>query len=170
QITEEFNVKINFSNIVEYVEISKSPNTIVTKTNLNYNIIELINNFRINIHYYLKSNQSSPLLSFQNGLSIIMKNTQRDQLYLLVFLQPFKPNWKQVLQQDIINWIKDNGGSWSSLSFANSEGKKFIINLTKVIWCIDMCDHNKFKERSYHIPLIFMQFFEQANPESYKEG
>ncbi|CAG8481510.1 15475_t:CDS:2 [Gigaspora rosea] len=170
QITEEFNVKINSSDIVEYVEISKSPNTIATKTNLNCNIIELINNFRINIHYYLKSNQSSPPLLFQNGLSIIMKNAQRDQLYLPVFSQPSKPNRKQVLQHDIINWIKDNGGGWSSSSFANSEGKKFVINLTEVIWYIDMHDHNKFKERSYHIPLIFMQFFGRANPESYKEG
>ncbi|CAG8523511.1 4076_t:CDS:2, partial [Scutellospora calospora] len=170
QITEEFNVDVNSSDIIEYVEISKSQNTFATKTNLNCNIIELINNFGINIHYHFKSDQSLPPSSFQNGLSIIMKHVQRDQLYLPIFSQPSKPNRKQILQQDIINWIKDNGGGWSSSSFANLEGKKFVVNLTEVIWYIDMRDHNKFKERSYHIPPIFMQFFGRANPESYKEG
>ncbi|CAG8839508.1 23352_t:CDS:2, partial [Gigaspora margarita] len=168
QATEEFSVKIDSSDI-EFVEISKSQNAVATKASLNCNIIELINSFGINIHYHLKSDQTLPPSSFQNGLSIIMKNAQRDQLYLPVFSQPSKPNRKQILQQDIVNWIKNNGSGWSSSSFANSDGKKFVVNLTEVIWYIDMRGHDKFKERSYHIPSTFMQFFGRANPESYKE-
>ena len=33
-----------------------------------------------------------------------------------------------------------------------------------------MCDHEKFKERGYHIPELFHEFFDRANPESYKQS
>ncbi|CAG8806607.1 44727_t:CDS:2, partial [Gigaspora margarita] len=163
QTTKKFSVKVDSSEI-EFVEINKSQNAVATKANLNCNIIELINSFGINIHYYLKSNQTLPPSSFLNGLSIIMKNVQQDQLYLPVFSQPSKPNQKQILQQDIINWIKNNGSGWSSLSFANSNRKKFV-DLMEVIWYIDMRCHDKFKEYeldSFVVSILgYISFFQQ---------
>ncbi|CAG8808931.1 12134_t:CDS:2, partial [Gigaspora rosea] len=49
-------------------------------------------------------------------------------------------------QNDIVNWIKNNSSGWLSSLFANSDGKKFVVNLMEVIWYIDMCGHDKFKE------------------------
>ncbi|RIB07339.1 hypothetical protein C2G38_2214727 [Gigaspora rosea] len=109
RIMEECNVKIDSSKIIKYVKISKSQNSTATKTSLTCNILELINNFGTNIYYRLKNNQTLPSTSLQNGLSIIMKNVQQNQLHLPVFSQLSKPNRKLILQQDIINWIKNNG-------------------------------------------------------------
>ena len=50
------------------------------------------------------------------------------------------------------------------------QGKQFITCLTEAIWYIDMCNHKKLEERSYHIPEPFLEFFGRANPESYKES
>jgi hypothetical protein len=33
-----------------------------------------------------------------------------------------------------------------------------------------MCNHEKLKERSYHIPELFKEFFGRADPESYKQS
>ena len=33
-----------------------------------------------------------------------------------------------------------------------------------------MCNHKKFEERSCHIPDLFLEFFDRANPESYKHS
>ena len=50
------------------------------------------------------------------------------------------------------------------------QGKQFITCLTETIWYIDMCNHEKLKERSYHIPELFHEFFGRADPKSYKQS
>ncbi len=38
-----------------------------------------------------------------------------------------------------------------------------------MIWYVDIYDHQKFEERNYHIPKIFLEFFDYTNSESYKQ-
>ncbi|CAG8845737.1 20204_t:CDS:2, partial [Racocetra persica] len=57
-----------------------------------------------------------------------------------------KSNRKQKLLSDIIEWIRNRGGGWSTQLYANTQGKQFVTSLTEVIWYIDMCDHQKFED------------------------
>src|SRR6185312_11132970 len=93
---------------------------------------------------------------------------QKKQIYLLPILKSERLNRKQTLYNDIIEWILQHGGGWSSAEYANTQGKKFVSCLSEAIWYIDMHGHKKFEERSYHIPELFLGFFGRANPESYK--
>ncbi|RIB15958.1 hypothetical protein C2G38_2038956 [Gigaspora rosea] len=63
-----------------------------------------------------------------------------------------------------------HGGGWFTQSYADTQGKQFVNCLTETIWYIDMRDHKKFKDRSYHIPKLFLKFFGRANPELYKQS
>ncbi|CAG8781459.1 17150_t:CDS:2, partial [Gigaspora rosea] len=70
----------------------------------------------------------------------------------------------------IVEWVRHHGGEWTTQTYANTQGKQLIVNLHEVIWYIDMRGHKKFKDRSYHIPELFLEFFNRASPESYKEA
>ncbi|CAG8642760.1 37483_t:CDS:2 [Gigaspora margarita] len=59
---------------------------------------------------------------------------------------------------------------WSLIESANAQEKRFVSCLCDIIWYINMHDHLKLKERSYHILELFMEFFGRANPESYKNS
>ncbi|GES92539.1 hypothetical protein RCL_jg28868.t1 [Rhizophagus clarus] len=78
----------------------------------------------------------------QNGFTILMKNAYRSQLYLPIFSQSEKMNCKQVLHNDIIDWIRNHKGDNP-------------LNL--------MLIHMKSNL------LIFLEFFDHANPESHKQ-
>ena len=128
-------------------------------------------NIRIHIHYQLKTDDIiSALIPRQNGFTILMQNAHSSQLHLPIFSQSNKINHKQTLRNDLVDWIHNHGGGWSTQSFANMQGKEFIISLTETIWYIDMHNHKKLEERSYHIPELFLEFFDRANPESYKQS
>src|SRR5271154_4596141 len=99
-----------------------------------------------------------------------MQNACRSQLYLPIFSQSRKSNRKQILRNNLVDWIKHHGSGWSSQTYANMQGKQFITCLTETIWYIDMCNHKKFEERNNHIPELLLEFFGRANPESYKES
>ncbi|CAG8849452.1 15071_t:CDS:1, partial [Racocetra persica] len=59
----ECNINIDSSEIIDSVKLSKSTNTILIQDSLNCSIIELTNNFGVNIYYHLKTdNDSSTLL------------------------------------------------------------------------------------------------------------
>ncbi|RIB27040.1 hypothetical protein C2G38_2161561 [Gigaspora rosea] len=139
QITEETIINIDSLEVIDCVELSKSTNTVAVQASLNCSIVELTSNFGVNVHYHLKTDDS-PTLPLQNCFTIMMQNAQRNQLYL-PNSSYCKPNRKQLLQQDIIDWIGHNG--------------------------VD--GHSKFEERGYHIPQAFMEFFGCANPESTKK-
>ncbi|CAG8845386.1 13191_t:CDS:2, partial [Gigaspora margarita] len=80
-----------------------------------------------------------------------------DQKYLPTVLKFKQLNRKQTLYNDIIEWICQNR-------------KRFVNCLCEAIWYINMHEHLKLKERSYHIPELFLVFFGHANPKSYKES
>ena len=81
---------------------------------------------------------------------------------------------KQILQNNLIDWIKNHNGIWKMahliICYASIQGKQFIVSLTEAIWYIDMWNHKKFKEQSYHISEISPKCFDHAIPESYKQS
>ncbi|CAG8509016.1 40401_t:CDS:2 [Gigaspora margarita] len=55
-----------------------------------------------------------------------------------------------------------HGGEWSTQLYADMQGKQFVNCLTETIWYIDMHNHKRFKDCSYHIPKLFLEFFALA--------
>ncbi|CAG8844731.1 18720_t:CDS:2, partial [Gigaspora margarita] len=106
----------------------------------------------------------------QNYFTIMMQNARRAKLYFPTFPQLEKANRKQKLYSDIVDWVQRHSGGWSAQSYADTQGKQFVNCLTKTIWYIDMRDHKRFEDRSYHILKLFLKFFGRANPESYKQS
>ena len=171
EISLECNIAIASSEEIERVELSETITSITTQVSLNCGIMELTTSVGIHIHYRLKTDDIiSALVPRQNGFTILMQNAHRFQLHLPIFSQSDKINRKQTLRNDLVDWIHNNGGGWSSQSYANTQGKQFVINLTEAVWYIDMRNYKKFEERSCYIPKCFLKFFDRADPESYKQS
>ena len=129
-------------------------------------------NVGIHIHYQFKVNDDSvsDMVPQRNSFTIMMQNARKTQLYLPTSLRSEGANRKLTLRSNLVDWIQSHGGGWSTQSYANTQGKQFIISLTETIWYIDICNYQKFEERSYHLPNLFLEFFGRANPESYKQS
>jgi hypothetical protein len=172
ELSPECNIAVTSSEVVERVELSETPVSVATQVSLNCDIIELTKNVGIHIHYRLKIDNDaiSDIVPQQDSFTILMQNARRTQLHLPAFSQLDRANRKLTLRGDLVDWIHRHNGGWSTQSYANTQGKQFIISLTETIWYVDMRDHQKLEERSYHIPEIFLEFFGCANPESYKQS
>ena len=171
EISPECNIAIVSSEEIKHVELSETLTSVAIQVSLNCGIIELTTSVGIHIHYRLKTDDIiSASVPRQNGFTILMQNACRSQLHLPIFPQSDKVNRKQMLRNDLVDWIHNHGGGWSSQSYANTQGKQFIINLTEAVWYIDMRNHKKLEERSCHIPECFLKFFDRADPESYKQS
>jgi len=88
--------------------------------------------------------------------------------YLPEFKLPAKNSWEQ-LRIDLNELIKSNGGGWIGKDNANNIGKKFVNDLTKSIWYVDICSYKTFNDR-FKIPALFSNFFDRAHPEKYKNS
>ncbi|CAG8832620.1 1869_t:CDS:1, partial [Gigaspora margarita] len=66
----------------------------------------------------------------------------------------------------IIKWIQQYQSSWSTQTLTDNEGKQFIIALSNALWYIDICDRTKLQERNFHIPQLFLEFLDRANPKA----
>ncbi len=172
ELSPDCNIVVTSSEEIERVELSETSTATTTQVSVDCNIIELTKSVgMIHIHYRLKTDDIALVpQNSQNSFTILMRNAQKSQLYLPIFSQSRNINRKQILRNDLVNWIHSHGGGWSSQSYANTQGKEFIISLTEMIWYIDMCNYKKLKERGYHMPEMFLEFFNRANPESYKQS
>jgi hypothetical protein len=88
------------------------PTAPAIQVSLNYNIIEVTKGVGIHIYYRLKTEDITATSSPQNGFTILMQNVRRSQLYLPTFSQ--SGNHKQILRNDLVDWIHNHGGGWSS--------------------------------------------------------
>ncbi|PKB93258.1 hypothetical protein RhiirA5_441859 [Rhizophagus irregularis] len=168
EISPECNIAVTSSKEIERIELSEALAASATQASLNCNIIELTKGVGIYIHYRLKTDITTATPASQNGFAILMQNARKSKLYLPTF--PQSGNRKQTLRNDLVDWIHNNGGGWSTQSYANTQGKEFIVSLTEAIWYIDMHSHKKLEERSFHIPNIFLEFFDRTNSESHKHS
>jgi len=170
ELSPESNIVVTDSEVIERVEISETQTAVATQVSLKCGIIEVTTNMGIHIHYRLKTDDdiTSDLVPRQNSFMILMQNAR--QTHLPTFSQSENTNRKQKLRSDLIGWIHHHGGGWSTQSYANTQGKQFVTSLTETIWYIDMRNHQKLEERSYHIPNIFLEFFGRADPKLYKES
>ncbi|GBC02254.1 hypothetical protein RclHR1_04520007 [Rhizophagus clarus] len=172
ELSPECGINIAASEVIERVELSETSVSTVTQISPECGIIELTLSIGMHIHYRLKNDTRMipDLVPQQNSFMIMMQNAHRTQLYLPIFSQSGKPNRKQTLRGDLVNWVHLHNGGWSTQSLTDTQGKQFIVSLVETIWYIDMCNHEKLKERSYHIPELFHKFFGRADPESYKQS
>ncbi|GES98595.1 hypothetical protein GLOIN_2v1782174 [Rhizophagus clarus] len=172
ELSPECGINIAASEVIERVELSETPVSTATQISPKCGIIELTSSIGVHIHYRLKNDTRMipDLVPQRNSFMIMMQNAHRTQLYLPIFSQSGKPNRKQTLRGDLVNWVHLHNGGWSTQSLADTQGKQFIVSLVETIWYIDMCNHEKLKERSYHIPELFYEFFGRADPESYKQS
>lgn len=172
ELSPECNIAVTNSEEIERVELGKTPAAVATKVSPNCNIVEVTTNIGVHIHYRLKNEEAYALVPQQNSFTVMMqnaRNARQSRLNLPTFSQSGRIDRKQALRNDIIDWIRNHGGGWTQ-SYANTQGKQFITSLTEAIWYIDMRDHKKLEERSYHIPALLHEFFGRASPESYKES
>ncbi|GET04088.1 uncharacterized protein LOC105326236 [Rhizophagus clarus] len=146
ELSSECSINIAASEVIERVELSETPVSTATQISPECGIIELTSSIGVHIHYQLKND--TRMIPDLSG----------------------KPNCKQTLRDDLVNWVYLHNGGWSTQSLADTQGKQFIVSLVETIWYIDMCNHEKLKERSYHIPELFYEFFGRADPESYKQS
>ncbi|PKB93803.1 hypothetical protein RhiirA5_507835 [Rhizophagus irregularis] len=170
ELSPECNIALANSEEIERVELSETPTAIATQVSPSCNIVEPTKSVGIHMHYRLKPDETISTTGPLNSFTILMQNERKSQLYFPIISQSNKINRKQTLRNDLVNWIQNHGGEWSTQSYADTRGKEFIISLTETIWYIDMRNHKKFEERSYYIPDLFLEFFDRANPESYKQS
>lgn len=153
---------------INYIEISQSINSEAIQVSPDCNIIEITNTFGTNIHYHLKNEKKLPANTL-NSFDILMQSaTRSNKLYTPNFLYS-APNRKQLLRLDIANWIQHHKSGWSTQLSADNQGKQFVVALSEALWYIDIHDYNKLEERSCHIPYLFHEFLNRADPESYRE-
>ena len=88
--------------------------------------------------------------------------------YLPEFKLPAKNSWDQ-LRIDLNELIRNNGGGWIGKDNANSIRKRFVSDLTKSIWYVDICSYKTLNDR-FKIPALFTNFFDRAHPERYKKS
>ncbi|RIA84335.1 hypothetical protein C1645_832418 [Glomus cerebriforme] len=72
--------------------------------------------------------------------------------------------------QDLVTWIKNNGGGWKERLIADSIGKTFINDLLYSIWYVDTCGIEKMKGRVIHLSKELEEFFNRSDPSSYKNA
>ncbi|CAG8790210.1 19682_t:CDS:2, partial [Racocetra persica] len=110
EISPECNISIDPSETIDHIELSQMLDAGATtiQASLHCEIIESTKAFGLNTHYYLKTSDivTSHLVPLNN---------------------------KQVLYNDIIEWIHQNGRGWSSIEDADSQGKKFVSCLCEAI-------------------------------------
>ncbi|RIB15432.1 hypothetical protein C2G38_2192362 [Gigaspora rosea] len=80
------------------------------------------------------------------------------------------PNRKLLPRLDIVKWIQYHKSGWSTQNSADNQGKQFVVDLSEALWYLDIHGYKKLEERSFHIPHLFHEFLNRANPESYKEA
>ena len=110
ELSPECNINIASSKEIERIEISETPTSITFQVSLNCGIIELTTNVGIHIHYRLKPDDVTfAFMPRQNGFTILMQNARRSQLHLPTFSQSDKMNRKQILRNDLVEWIHNHG-------------------------------------------------------------
>jgi len=76
-----------------------------------------------------------PLQKEKDAFKILVSNST--QLALPFFKLSKKTNKKELLRQDIVEWIKNHGRGWKGNTNAESIGKPFINDLLNAIWYVD---------------------------------
>ncbi|CAG8790042.1 3154_t:CDS:2, partial [Gigaspora margarita] len=144
EISLESNINIDSFKTIESVELSQSIDSTAIQASFDCEIIEITKIFGINIYYHLKSNNltTSHSVSSPNALDILMQNSCKMQIHLPM-------------------------GDGLQLKMLIHKENISLIVCTKQSGTL-ICGHLKFKERSYHIPKLFLEFFGRANSELYK--
>ncbi|CAG8807175.1 18938_t:CDS:1 [Gigaspora margarita] len=129
EISPDCNISINSFKTIDYIELSQ---TIVSgattiQASSHCQIIESTKVFGLNIYYHLNISDiiTFHLVPCQNALKILMQTQKK---ILLSLLQYKKLDNKQVLYNDIIEWIHQNGrGSLQSRMLIYKERDSLVV-------------------------------------------
>ncbi|CAG8449252.1 9924_t:CDS:2 [Gigaspora rosea] len=147
KISPSISIEVGDFEQIKSIEISQSIAQPInaSQASPDCNIIELTNELGKNIHYHLSANelQSSNSYNDRNAFDIIMKSSTNKQLHVSIFKYS-NPTRKQQLRLDMVEWIQ----SYKS----------------------NMRDGTKLHDQNFHIPQLFLGFFDRADPESYREA
>ncbi|CAB5349206.1 unnamed protein product [Rhizophagus irregularis] len=152
-------------NCVAYFSHTKIGET--EKIGLECNAWETVNQCGKYVTFKLLNDSNEiPSMNTINAFELMRSASMHN--YLPEFKLPAKNFWEQ-LRIDLNELIRSNGGGWIGKDNANNIGKKFVTDLAKSIWCVDICSYKTFNER-FKIPALFTNFFDQAHPEKYKSS
>ncbi|CAI2177235.1 19705_t:CDS:1, partial [Funneliformis geosporum] len=108
------------------------------------------------VNIFANDNNSQPV----NAFEILKDAAKKRHLPTFNFsLQNSKSNDK--LKLDILSYISSHKGGWTCDVIPT--GKKFIRELSDVLWYINKCGNKTFNNR-YTIPVEFFQFVGRYNP------
>ncbi|RIB03172.1 hypothetical protein C2G38_2225862 [Gigaspora rosea] len=128
EISPDYDISVSPFETIDRIELSQTlvAGATTIQASPYCQIIESTKAFGLNIHYRLNISDmiTSHLAPCQNALKILMQTQKK--IFLPSPLQYKRLNNKQVLYNDIIEWIRQNGGVWSSIENANTQGKRFV--------------------------------------------
>ena len=164
-VVYKLNPELWKKNCVAYFSHTKIGET--EKIGLECNVSETINHFGKYVTFKLLNDSSDiPSINTINAFELMRSASMLN--YLPEFKLPAKNSWEQ-LRIDLNELIRSNGGGWIGKDNANNIGKKFVTDLTKSIWYIDICSYKTFNDK-FKIPALFTDFFDRAHPEKYKKS
>jgi len=114
----------------------------------------------------LDDSNNEPAMNTINAFELMKSASMLN--YLPEFKLPARNSLDQ-LRIDLNELIRSNGGGWIGKDNANNIGKRFVSDLTKSIWYVDICSYKTLDDR-YKIPALFTRFFDRAHPERYKKS
>ncbi|CAG8752522.1 5637_t:CDS:2, partial [Rhizophagus irregularis] len=164
-VVDKLNPELWEKNCVAYFSHTKIGET--EKIGLECNAWETVNQCGKYVTFKLLNDSNEiPSMNTINAFELMRSASMHN--YLPEFKLPAKNFWEQ-LRIDLNELIRSNGGGWIGKDNANNIGKKFVTDLAKSIWCVDICSYKTFNER-FKIPALFTNFFDQAHPEKYKSS
>ncbi|PKC57900.1 hypothetical protein RhiirA1_471787 [Rhizophagus irregularis] len=164
-VVDKLNPELWEKNCVAYFSHTKIGET--EKIGLECNAWETVNQCGKYVTFKLLNDSNEiPSMNTINAFELMRSASMHN--YLPEFKLPAKNSWEQ-LRIDLNELIRSNGGGWIGKDNANNIGKKFVTDLAKSIWCVDICSYKTFNER-FKIPALFTNFFDRAHPEKYKSS
>jgi hypothetical protein len=171
KISPEVFIDRNYHDFPLKAKIGSSLKDEFVNVNIQCELSEILQSFGNFVLFELQIPEDynhAPIQEEKNAFKVLISSSA--QLVLPSFQLPKKPNKKDLLRQDLIEWIKDNGGGWNGRLAAESTGKFFINDLLNAIWYIDTCGIEKMRGRAIHPPKEFEEFFNRSDPSSYKSA
>jgi len=170
QISPEVFIDKDYHNFILKAKVGSSLKGEFVSINIHCKLNEILQSFGnfVLFELQLPEDYQLPIQGKKNAFNVLVSNSI--QLFLPSFKSPKKPTKKDLLRNDIVTWIKNNGGGWKGKLAAESIGKSFINDLLNAIWYVDTCGIEKVKGRAIHFPKELEEFFNRSDPSSYKNA
>ena len=129
EILPEVFINKNYHDFLLKAKVGNSLKDEFVNVNIQCELNEILQKFGSFVLFELQipEDYQLPIQKEKNAFRVLISNST--QLALPFFQLPKKPNKKDLLCQDLITWIKNNGGGWKGRPAADSIRKSFINDL-----------------------------------------